>query len=61
MVLATVLSIVVYLSPLFGGTIRANDLVFETPQLCETFVKELAAFSIKHEIVSPCAPRDVSR
>lgn len=52
----TVLALTLFLSPLYGGTIRANELVFDTPALCEQLKKELAAFSIRHEIVRDCAP-----
>lgn len=53
----TVLALILFLSPIYGGTIRANELVFETPALCERLKKELAGFSVKHEIVRDCAPR----
>ena len=52
----TALSLILFLSPIYGGTIRAA-LTFESPELCEKLKKELAGFSIKHEIVRDCAPR----
>lgn len=56
MVGEAVLSVVVFLSPLMGGTIRAHDLTFETPALCERFVRELRSYSVRHQILRDCAP-----
>ena len=53
----TVLSLILFLSPIYGGTIRANELIFESPELCEKLKKELVGFSVKHEIVRDCSPR----
>ena len=56
MVTETALSLILFLSPIYGGTIRAT-LAFESPELCEKLKKELVGFSVKHEIVRDCAPR----
>ena len=55
MMTETVLALILFLSPIYGGTIHAN-LIFETPELCEKLKKELVGFSVKHEIVRDCEP-----
>ena len=51
-----VLSLILFLSPIYGGTIRAT-LTFESLELCEKLKKELVGFTVKHDIVRDCAPR----
>jgi len=55
-VIPTTLVVTVFLAQMFGGTIRAERLTFDSPQLCEAFKRELAQFTFKHEIHQDCDP-----
>ena len=47
------LVLMLYLSPIFGGTIHAT-LEYPSMELCEATVRTLVKQSIKHEILQPC-------
>ena len=47
------LVLMLYLSPLFGGTIHAT-LEFSTFEACEITAKFLVKQSVKHDVLEPC-------
>ena len=51
----TTLVLILFLSPIFGGEVRA-EVSFASPAACERFVQTLEKYTVRHTIVSPCAP-----
>ena len=51
----TTLVLILFLSPLFGGEVQAT-VSFQTPAAYERFVQTLEKYTVRHTIVTPCAP-----
>ena len=55
--IATTLSVILFLAATYGGEIQAHNLVFRSPQACAAFVSTLERATIRHTIIRPCDSR----
>lgn len=59
--MTSALAVVLFLSAVFGGTVRAERLEFESPEACARFLRVLERATVRHEILRPCDPAPAPR